>query len=241
MPKKSSKKKTKLTINPKTPFIITGAVITIVAGAAAIVIPNQQNNNSSFVANDNEITKLDGVDNKDRQIKQKDTQKDSEKQGKEETKNESNNSKNQQKSENRETANNTQNTKDKTPSSSSAKPKNTTKEQTTVDKCKTGITGWDRPASCPTQTRAEYTAAGGWENAVKMEWEHKIPKQEGVEWGASVKHLCYAEFTINFETKTISHIQWNDEPTSTCDKVRNEHPPLPSADYLTNYLRSIAK
>lgn len=86
MPKKSSKKKTKLTINPKTPFIITGAVITIVAGAAAIVIPNQQNNNSSFVANDNEITKLDGVDNKDRQIKQKDTQKDSEKQGKEEVK-----------------------------------------------------------------------------------------------------------------------------------------------------------
>ena len=61
------------------------------------------------------------------------------------------------------------------------------------------------------------------------------------ERAGSMSGLCYGSISVNMDTLTVLSVKWDNQPTSTCDAVRNEYPPLPSTDYLTQYLRSLAK
>lgn len=131
-------------------------------------------------------------------------------------------------------------------------PKHPTSSNATVvqnDLCKTRLVGWDRPSNCPTQTRSEYTALGGWENLVKTAYgtyKDATPMKQCYDSectyvrGGSISGLCYGAISISLDTMEILSVSWDDSTTSTCDDVRNDHPPLPSVEYLTQYLRSIA-
>ncbi len=132
--------------------------------------------------------------------------------------------------------NNTNITNDKPVSSTN----NADDTQTLEYLCKNKIVGWDRPNNCPThQTRAEYTALGGWELTIRNEYESL--KNDPNFKVVSAEGLCYSGFTMDLNNMTISDVHWSNQPTSTCDKVRDENPPLPSEEYLTSYLRSIVK
>ena len=103
------------------------------------------------------------------------------------------------------------------------------------------LAGYGRPANCPTQTRAEYTSLGGWENLVRENYN----SFKNYDWGnmrhtVSMSNLCYGRIYVNYDTLTVEGVSWDNQPTPTCDPVRNENPPLPSTEYLTNYLRSLA-
>lgn len=114
-----------------------------------------------------------------------------------------------------------------------------TSQQPASDPCKDVMGG----RGCPTKSRAEYTALGGWEKLVKSNYEMHI----NYDWSIYNTHisqsanLCYGSIYIDYDTLTVTGVSWDDQPTPTCDPVRNELPPLPSAEYLTNYLRSIAQ
>lgn len=120
------------------------------------------------------------------------------------------------------------------------------------DPCRTKLAGWGRPLSCPPQTRAEFTALGGWETIVKVHYETHQNMEPMThcdytgtvceeDWSGTTSGLCYGSVSIDMKTLTVKSVKWDNQPTSTCDPVRNEYPPLPSTDYLTQYLRSLAK
>lgn len=123
----------------------------------------------------------------------------------------------------------------------------------TEDLCKTKLAGWDIPASqCPGQTRALFTELGGWEKVVEAHYkthQNMEPMRrcnyDGTvceyDWSGTTAALCFGSVSIDMKTLTVLSVKWDNQPTSTCDHVRNEYPPLPSTEYLTQYLRSLAQ
>lgn len=100
------------------------------------------------------------------------------------------------------------------------------------------------------KTRAAFNAAGGWEKAVQdiyMNHLYNVTTYGESYYKNSVtghyymsqSGLCYSSLSLDVTTMTILDASWDDEITPTCDSVRNEHPPIPSLEYLNSYLRRV--
>lgn len=107
------------------------------------------------------------------------------------------------------------------------------------------IKGQSRPTtSVPARmTRSEFTAKGGWErvaqNTLASAKAYLTTTNENMTGRASYSsELCFGEVVISLETLKVIEVRWDDARTPTCDYVRNDHPPLPSIDYLNQYLAS---
>lgn len=104
--------------------------------------------------------------------------------------------------------------------------------------------GWGRPTSCPPETRSEFTAKGGWERLARMGYSGAQDFRGKVDYDITGRvfihsELCKGSVSISLDTLEIVEAFWDDQPTSTCDNVRNDHPPIPSVDYLNQYLKSL--
>lgn len=91
-------------------------------------------------------------------------------------------------------------------------------------------------------SRAYYTANGGWEYGVFSLYSNYLMDLKygrNASYGGSISYLCFSSFVYDFATMTISQASWDDSETPTCDRVRSEHPAIPSAEYLTSLLRKI--
>ncbi len=105
-------------------------------------------------------------------------------------------------------------------------------------------TGWGRPDSCPPETRSDFTAKGGWERVARMTRQRALNYQDYPSYdptGSFIRQgeLCFGEITIKVDTLEIIEAHWDDSPTSTCDYVRNDHPSIPSIEYLNHYLETL--
>lgn len=107
------------------------------------------------------------------------------------------------------------------------------------------IKGQSRPTTSVSarMTRPEFTAKGGWErvaqNTLASAKAYLTTTNEDMTGRASYSsELCFGEVVISLETLKVIEVRWDDARTPTCDYVRNDHPPLPSIDYLNQYLAS---
>lgn len=107
-------------------------------------------------------------------------------------------------------------------------------------------TGWGRPLSCPAETRSEFTANGGWERVALEAYitskQFLLDNDTDVTGAATVlSELCMGKVSVSLETLQVIDVEWDDATTSTCDYARNDHPPLPTVEYLNQYLSQIPK
>lgn len=105
-------------------------------------------------------------------------------------------------------------------------------------------TGWGRPDSCPPETRSDFTAKGGWERVARMTHQQALDHRNYPSYDPTGRvirqgELCFGEITIKVDTLEIIEAYWDDSPTSTCDYVRNDHPSIPSIEYLNHYLETL--
>ncbi len=104
------------------------------------------------------------------------------------------------------------------------------------------------------QSRANYGAVGGWEKAIQdLYRSYLVDLREygndfyikGIESSATghqyinQQHLCYTSLSLDVGPMKIINASWDDQPTSTCDNVRGEYPPVPSLEYLNSYLQRL--
>lgn len=105
------------------------------------------------------------------------------------------------------------------------------------------IKGASKPTpSVPARlTRPEFTAQGGWERVASTTLKNArnyLTTATGDMTGRTSvsSELCFGEVTISLETLKVIAVSWDDARTPTCDYVRNDHPPLPTVEYLNQYL-----
>ena len=141
-------------------------------------------------------------------------------------------------------ATNTQKPASTTPSNSN----NTAWNEASLVDYSTGVAAYNipEPNFHAKLSRAEYNANRGWESKVFETYASHLRqiKQYGENYtdfrNYSQSSLCFGRFDVDVDNMTISNPQWDTQPTSTCDRVRNEFPPVPSEQYLTDFFRKVA-